>query len=280
MPALHAFLWSLKVDRLDFLKAFESQDWDDLDEVVIEIARDELPELSAGLAGLAARVGRERIRLALPILTRGWEEEDLRHKIAALRAAGWRKWEAANLSAWEFLELGRNAPHDVSADWPVYVLNLAAGEAVLGSGVSRVTLSPEDGLRNYRDLLAKLGARASVVVYQDTPLFLSETCAYASLRGGCQGRSRCPRPALKLVSGFGDRLLALTEHCRTVVLNEQPFCIAQRLRELREAGAVRLRADFILRSYSPAEVRALWRMIRAGQAPAASHAANFDRGLL
>ena len=280
MPALHAFLWSLKVDRLDFLKAFESQDWDDLDEVVIEIARDELPELSAGLAGLAARVGRERIRLALPILTRGWEEEDLRHKIAALRAAGWRKWEAANLSAWEFLELGRNAPHDVSADWPVYVLDLAAGEAVLGSGVSRVTLSPEDGLRNYRDLLAKLGARASVVVYQDTPLFLSETCAYASLRGGCQGRSRCPRPALKLVSGFGDRLLALTEHCRTVVLNEQPFCIAQRWRELREAGAVRLRADFILRSYSPAEVRALWRMIRAGQAPAASHAANFDRGLL
>jgi len=309
-----AFLWSLKVDRLEFLTAFEREDWDGLDEVVVEIARDELPALSAGLAGLAARVGPARVRLALPILTRAWEEEDLRRRITALCALGWRKWEAANLSAWEFLELGRqevcatdmlsrseglsvpsedarmrpgqttgpatSVARDVTTDWPVYVLNLASAQAVLASGPSRVTLSPEDGLANYRELLAELGARASVVVYQDTPLFLSETCAYASLRGGCQGPSRCPRPALKLHSGFGDSLVALTEHCRTVLLNEQPFCLAQHWRELRAAGAVRLRADFILRPYTAAAVRSRWRLIRSGHVPFASHAANFARGLL
>ncbi|MGD0094408.1 MAG: DUF3656 domain-containing protein, partial [Planctomycetota bacterium] len=102
-----AFLWSLKVDRLCFLAAFESEDWGGLDEVVVEIARDGLAELSTGLAALVAHVGRERIRLALPILTRAWEEEDLRRKITALRAEGWSRWEAANLSAWQFLQLGQ-----------------------------------------------------------------------------------------------------------------------------------------------------------------------------
>ncbi|MGD0093425.1 MAG: hypothetical protein ABSE73_26225, partial [Planctomycetota bacterium] len=115
--------------------------------------------------------------------------------------------------------------------------------------------------------------------YQDTPLFLSETCAYANLRGGCQGQSRCPQPALRLISGFGDRLLALTGRCRTVVLNELPFCIAGRWRELRDAGAIRLRADFVWRAYPAAEVHSLWRQIRSGPAPTASHAGNLDRGL-
>ncbi|MCY3020468.1 MAG: DUF3656 domain-containing protein [Planctomycetota bacterium] len=279
VPPQKAFQWALKVDRLSFLAAFENEDWEDLDEVVVEIARDPLEGLAEGVGVLARKVGRERIRLALPIVTRAWEEEELRGKVAALRGAGWARWEAANLSAWRSLDL--NVPaFDVSSDWPVYVLNLAAARAVLGAGVGRVTLSPEDGLANYRALLEALGPRATVVVYQDTPLFLSETCAYANLRGGCAGPARCERPVLQLVSGFGDRLLAVTERCRTAVVNQRPFCLAGRWRELLEAGARRLRADFIVRPYSAEEVRSLWRLLRSGQAPAASHVGNFDRGLL
>jgi len=55
------------------------------------------------LSALAATVGREHIRLALPALTRKWEEKGLLQKIAQLRAAGWTKWEAGNASAWSFL---------------------------------------------------------------------------------------------------------------------------------------------------------------------------------
>jgi hypothetical protein len=82
------------------------------------------------------------------------------------------------------------------------------------------------------------------------------------------------------VSSYGDKLLAVTEGCRTVLLNQLPFCIADRADELRAAGAVRLRADFVFRPYTSQEVRAIWRAVRSGRAPAACHAANFDRGML
>jgi hypothetical protein len=289
-----ALRWSLKVDRLASVAAFEDDDWKDLDEAVVEISRDPLPELAAGLAELGERIGRERLRLALPIITRAWEEDDLRQKIAALFAAGWRAWEGANLSAWEYLTLNTKTQRhedtkgtaraedglDVSTDWSVYVTNLAAARAVLERGAARVTLSPEDGLANYGALLSALGPRATVIVYQDTPLFISETCVYANMRGGCAGPARCPRPNLPLVSGFGDRLLAVSERCRTIVVNQKPFCLAGRWKELLAAGAVRVRADFMYRPYAAAEVRSTWRLLRAGKAPAESHVGNFDRGLL
>jgi hypothetical protein len=73
---------------------------------------------------------------------------------------------------------------------------------------------------------------------------------------------------------------ALDYHCRTIVLNQGPFCQSTRLAEVRQAGAVSLRADFIYRNYEPQEVRDRWRLIRAGRPVQGGHAANFDRGLL
>src|SRR5206468_1548624 len=127
-------------------------------------------------------LGRERVRLALPALTRAWEDNGLRHKVTTLRERGWAKWEAANLSAWGYLGLDPARPDtgglDLSTDWSVYVLNRLAAAQLLDMGVSRFTLSPEDGLGNLRPLLAEFGPRAVLVVYQDTPQFLAESCAY------------------------------------------------------------------------------------------------------
>ena len=50
--------------------------------------------------------------------------------------------------------------------------------------------------------------------------------------------------------------------------------------ELAAAGAECLRADFVYRRYEPAEVRRIWRLVRAGRPVAGGHAANFDRGIL
>src|SRR5262249_20627195 len=79
-----AFHWSIKVDRASYLDAFENEDWRDLDEVVIDIARDHPATLRENLAALGDKVGRERIRLALPALTRAWEDHAIRHKIDSL----------------------------------------------------------------------------------------------------------------------------------------------------------------------------------------------------
>jgi len=361
-----AFRWSIKIDRVGFLDALEPADFIDLEEVVVDIARDNLTVLIDKLDRLAGQLGRERFRLALPALTRYWEEKSLRHKIDHLRAAGWTKWEAANLSAWSYLQgagqpsgAGVNPPHprplspeyggegsrsasptdqtmtgeellfpsppysgergrgegaetpflanasaredrplfpsppysgergrgegaklDLSTDWSIYVINRLAVLALEKLGVNRFTLSPEDGLANVRSLLAEFGARAVLIVHQDTPLFLAESCAYANLIGGCPGKANCSFEQMEMVSSHGEKVTALDYNCRTIVLNQGPFCLSTRLKELRRAGAVSLRADFIYRAYDPTEVRERWRLIRAGRPVPGGHAANFDRGIL
>jgi putative protease len=295
--------WSLKVDRLAFLDGFEERDWADVDEVLVEIAREPLARLEQGVARVGAAVGRERVRLALPALTRKWEEADIRRKVTALREAGWRKWEAANIAAWRLLDLnapspyplpprerGNNGPSsgvlpqgervaDLATDWSVYVVNHLAAQQVLAMGATRFALSPEDGLENVRALVSQFGARATVIVYQDTPQFLAESCAYANLIGGCPGKGNCLFENMALESDDGERLLALDYRCRTIVVNQQPYCIAPYGKELAAAGAVSLRADFVYRPYAPEDVRRVWRLLRAGESVPGTQAACFARGM-
>lgn len=283
-PTRQPFRWSIKVDRIDFLDAFSADDWRDVEEVIVEVARDHPSILAEKLDRLADAVGRERIRLALPPLTRKWEERGLELKLARLRDAGWRRWEAGNLSAWSYLGLDPTADHtgvlDLSTDWSVYVVNRAAAEQLAAMGVRRFALSPEDGLANLRPLLAEYPGRAVTIVYQDTPLFLAESCAYANLIGGCPGKANCSFSEMEMVSSHGERVTAIDYHCRTIVLNQGPYCLSRRLPELAKAGAVSLRADFVYRRYDPQVVVQRWRAVRAGKPVPGGHAANFDRGLL
>jgi putative protease len=277
------FRWSIKVDRVGFLDAFEDVDWQGVDEVIIDIARDHPTLLCDRIEQLGTRLGRDRVRLALPALSRRWEQRGIAHKIAALLAEGWRKWEAANLSAWA--DLGIDPLHpandiDLSTDWSIYVINRLAAQQVLAMGATRFCLSPEDGLANWRSLLAEFGPQAVLIIYQDTPLFLAESCAYANLIGGCPGKANCRFESMEMVSTHGERVTALDYHCRTIVLNQGPFCLSGRLGELAKAGAVSLRAEFVYRSYDPAEVCERWRRVRAGRSVPLGHAANCDRGIL
>jgi putative protease len=290
VPASQPFRWSIKVDRIGFLDMFADADWHDVDEVVVDIARDHSGLLADKLDSLGRALGRERIRLALPALTRKWEESGLLHKVHKLRAAGWMKWEAGNLSAWSFLEalprgikpagLGPAVGLDIATDWSVYAVNRDAVRQLEDMGVTRFALSPEDGFGNMRSLLGEFGPRAVVIVHQDTPQFLAESCAYANLIGGCPGKANCRFESMEMVSSHGEKVIALDYHCRTIVLNQGPFCLSTRLKDLAAAGAVSLRADFIYRNYEAAAARAVWRAVRAGEAVMGGHAANFDRGLL
>ena len=275
--------WSLKVDRIGFLDAFADEDWQGVDEVVIDITRDPASILRERLVSLGDQIGRERIRLALPALTRAWEEKNVVHKIESLRAAGWNKWEAANLSAWTYLGLDPSRPIeglDLATDWSVYVLNRLAAQQLIDMGVSRFCLSPEDGFVNSRSLWTEFPAQAVLIAHQDTPLFLAESCAYANLIGGCPGKANCSFESMEMASSHGESVTAIDYHCRTIVLNQGPYCLSPRLAELKRSGVRNLRADFIYRTYEPAEVVRRWRLLRAGRPVPGGHAANWDRGLL
>ena len=111
-------------------------------------------------------------------------------------------------------------------------------------------------------------------------MFLAESCAYANLIGGCPGKANCSFEQMDMISAHGEKVTALDYHCRTIVLNQGPFCLSSRLKELANSGAQSLRVDFIYRPYEPAEVRERWRQVRAGRVVPGGHAANFDRGML
>lgn len=270
--------WSLKIDRLGFLAEFQAEDWRNVEEIIIEIDRDPLAALTAGLNELKSRLEPDRIRLALPIITRGWESAGLQDKIAHLRAAGWRKWEAANLSAWNWLTAAGNAELDLTADWPLYATNCPSGRQLLAMGCRTVTLSPEDGRQNLGRMLAGLGSAARVIVYQDTPLFISEACVVENWQDHCADKQTCG-PVLELISAFGDRVVATTRQGRTVVVNQKPYCLAAYLPALAAAGTRRLRADFMYRDYTPTQVRERWRQLRAGRPLPGTQPGNFERGL-
>ena len=273
-------LWSIKVDRLDHLSAFTEEDWRDLDEVVVDIRRDTLAGLREGVGRLRDQVGDARIRLALPLMTRAWERDALREKIQDFLARGWRRWEISNISGWSLLDCDPNLPValDLASDWPLYVTNRSAARQLLAMGVGRFTLSPEDGRENLVALLGQFGSQATVVVYQDTPLFISETCALAAMARRCPAGADCRDSERSWDSGSGERVLLAQQGCRTVVVGVQPFSLAGRVAELRHAGACHLRADFINRRYDPPRVKELWSFLRQGRT-VPGHEAGYLRGL-
>jgi len=294
--------WSVKTDRLSHLSGFLADDWAGIAEAVVDIGSEAAESLLAGLEELESSVGRDRIRLALPIITRRWETLDVQAKIKRLLGDGWTNWEAGNLSAWEFLKNiigGKGLPpstsHEgdggtqsfasdlhVTADWSLNVFNRAAILELRQLGARRFVLSPEDGIENMTVLAERLGEKVTAVVYQDTPLFISESCHKANLKGCKRKGDDCAQreEPMRLVSSGGDEVLIVNRGCRAITIGAKPFCVAGHIKKLMAAGITSVRADFVWRSYSAQEVVEIWRLLRCGAEIRGTHKANVLRGLM
>ncbi|MBI5439819.1 MAG: U32 family peptidase [Deltaproteobacteria bacterium] len=273
--------WSLKVDRLELLDGFAESDWEGA-ELVVALEPSQEEGFLRRFSALAERLGRGRLRLALPAVLRPWDEARLLPRVSRLLDEGWRRWEVSNLAGWGHLGLTPGEDPrglELTADWPLYVTNTSAGRTLLALGLSGFGLSPEDGRENLKALLQALGPQATVIVYQHTPLFVSETCPRANLAGSCPGRKRCDFRELDLVSDFGNRVRVLNRGCRAVTVGREPFCLSEVVEELRAAGAASLRVDFQWSSLTPEEAVGAWRRVRAGEPVPGSHTGNYFREL-
>jgi putative protease len=272
--------WTVKIDRLATLDAFEAEDFQELDDVVLDLGREPVRGLVERVEELARRAGgRERVRLGLPPIVRGWEEKALRAHVAALRAAGFARWELTGVGSWALLGISADDPGglDLTSDWSLYTVNRGAARQLRDMGLRRVTLSTEDVRSNMAALLRQLGAAASVVVYEDSPLFISESCPYANLRGGCPGTAACSFSSMDLTSSHGGGVTVLNDRCRSVTVNAEPFNLSPRLAALREAGARSLRVHFLHRPYDPGRARSIWRAMRRFEVVVPGHRGSFER---
>jgi len=130
---------------------------------------------------------------------------------------------------------------------------------------------------NVAALASELGAAASVVVYEDSPLFVSESCPYANLRGACPGPGDCAFEAMELTSSHGGGVLVVNDRCRSVTLAAEAFNLSPRLVALRAAGVRSFRAHFVYRPYPPERAREIWRALRRGEVVTPGHTGSFDR---
>lgn len=225
-------VYLMKTDDARLLDALSGEDAARLSEIILELTPQTKEEsLPAAL--------REKIRWALPAIARGWEYPALERKIAALLKDGWRRFEIGNVWGWEAL---RKTGADIAFDWPLYVANLPAARAALELGAASFVVSPETP--RPEALFRTFPEQATALIYQDMPLFISETCPRAAAAGECL---KCGGTYRKTVSSRYGRFELVAKDCRHRLLNERPHI---RRDEAVKAGAKRRRLDFMYRDIS------------------------------
>ncbi|MBQ8346561.1 MAG: DUF3656 domain-containing protein [Alphaproteobacteria bacterium] len=201
-----------------------------VDEIVFELSPDTL-------AALPNALPKEKIRFALPAVARAWETESLKRDVQALIGAGYEKFEIGNV--WG-LSVFKGQKVDLSFDWPVYAANSSAARALADLGASGFVVSPETP--DPAGLFAAFPDLAAGVVYQDPPLFISETCPYAALDGKCQ---KCGGNRQEIITSRYGEFVSVMKNCRHFLLSKRPVV---KKREMLAAGAKRLRVEFMRRS--------------------------------
>ena len=239
-----AFL--LKTDQPSaLLAAFPGGDVPRLTELIVELGRESIEEIEAALAPLPERIA---VRLALPAITRAWDRENLAAQIRHFFDAGYRRWEAANLSALDFLP--RAGDLDLSADWPLYALNSAAIAELRERGFSRFAVSPEDTAENVALLAARHPFALVWTVHRDPPLFISESCPHAAQLGRCPGPKNCDFTEQSFTSKAGEAVKTVNRNCRFYTLLEKPVALP-----LPPGLPLVPRADFLCRAWTPDALR-------------------------
>ncbi|MCR4575445.1 MAG: U32 family peptidase [Lentisphaeria bacterium] len=254
--------WSIKIDKIFFLNLFTPEDLQKVDEVVFSLERTPLEELEETLDELVTLVGSlSKIRLSIPPIIRNDLDDTIDSvTIEELYRRGWRRWEVSNIGSFQLLKDAHiNLQNlNLTADWQLYVTNRLAAKAIMSLGCQRVAFSPADNWQNWSDLLRTLAPVSDVIVYQDTPLAISDVCINASLKGFCPGKSVCDFHTMKLNTFDDNNLLAINNNCQSVIINAQPFCLGGKIVQLHHLGVTHFRADFIWRDYAPKNVLQIW----------------------
>ena len=236
----------LKTDQPSVvLEAFPDGEIPRVTELIVELGRESVAQIEAVLAQLPERIA---VRFALPMIARAWDREELGAQIRHFHDRGHRRWEAANLSALEFVP--RADDLDWSADWPLYVLNSAAVAELRERGVSRFTVSPEDTAENAALLAARHPFALVWPVHRDPPLFISESCPHAAQLGRCPGPQNCDFTEQAFTSKAGEAVRTVNRRCRFYTLLDKPAVLP-----VPPGAPFVPRADFLVRAWTPDALR-------------------------
>src|SRR3989339_360876 len=290
---------SLKVDKLQYLNHIPLEKISQIyivltDETIRNLtaqhSRNQIPLNKGGLRGLLktciennksitpSKV-RDKIVFSLPTIMRDMGNRCMTYGyfkkvVHELISQDFRQFQISNLGA---LELFEDADVQLYADYPFYCLNPLSAMKLRELGFCRHTLSPEDDKENVQTLFT---TDAELIVYQDTPLFTSETCIWANMKRSCPGKGRCGFNQVMLENEYGDRFLAIDEACKTVVIGEWPFSITHLIPKIIESGQRDFRIDLCYKDYTPEIIQDIFSKVQNRSKVKNSTVGNFERGLL
>ena len=149
--------------------------------------------------------------------------------VAELIRRGYGRWECADLSG--LRRLRRLGMDSADADWSCYAFNRLAVASLSECGVGNLVLSPEHDKESLLPLLSDV--RTAALVYQHTPLFISET---RPLLPG----NRTPDSPTRFTNRNGETFVAYRRDSRWVTVNAKPYVPTAEILNL----AKRRRYDF------------------------------------
>lgn len=222
---------------------------------------------------------RDKVVFSLPTIMRDMGDnfgtyDYFKKAVQALIAQNFQKFQISNPGA---LDLFEGEDVQLYADYPLYCLNPLSAMKLRELGFTRYTLSPEDGEENLQTLFS---ADADLIIYQDVPLFTSETCVWANIKGSCPGTSRCGFKEVTIENEHRDRFTAINERCKTIVIGGRPFSITHLIPKLLDAGQGVFRIDLCYRDYTPEMIEDIFRSFQKKGKVKDSMIGNFERGLL
>jgi len=222
---------------------------------------------------------KDRVVFSLPVIMRDTGNGCMTYGyfkkvVQELISQDFRQFQISNLGA---LELFDDKDVQLYADYPFYCLNPLSAMKLRELGFCRHTLSPEDGKENLQTLFS---LDTDVIVYQDTPLFTSETCLWANMKRSCPGKGRCSFNQVMLENEYGDRFLAIDEECKTVVIGERPFSIIHIIPKLIESGQKDFRIDLCYKDYTSEMIEGIFTSTQNKRKIKNSMVGNFERGLI
>lgn len=223
--------------------------------------------------------GRDKIVFSLPAIMRDTGIGCMTYgyckkAVQELLSQRFRQFHISNPGA---IELFEDAEVQLYADYPFYCLNPLSAIKLRELGFCRYTLSPEDDKENLEKLFSP---HAELIIYQDTPLFTSETCIWANMKRECPGKNWCGFSQMTLENEYGDRFTAINEDCRTVVIGQKPFSLIQYIPKLIDGGQRDFRVDLCYKDYTPEMVQDIFSKIQTMSKVNNSVMGNFERGLL
>ncbi|MBM4054020.1 MAG: U32 family peptidase [Planctomycetes bacterium] len=263
---------SLKTDNLHYLNSVP------LEEIYRVYIALPLSETDKQLFDVVIKY-RDKIVFSLPFIMRdndieGVAYSSINQNVSNLINLGFRKFQIANLGALSFFE-GKDV--QLFADYPLYCVNPLSILALRMLGISKYTHSPEDDFENIK---AFINADTDTIIYQDTPLFISESCIWANMKNKCPGTNKCNFKQITVENEFKDRFIAFNKGCKTVVVNEKPFSLIHLCSGLQHNGQQNFRIDLCYKDYSSATIRDLFTKIKNKIPVHNSTTGNFKRQLL